>query len=172
MMFTSARQLKAWIANLSKKNNVEANILLQNFMMERLLERVSLSPYRETLILKGGFLIAAMVGIDRRSTMDMDTTVKGLPMNRESIEAILREIVAIDAGDQMNFEIQGIKNIHDVSEYDDFRVSLRALMYTIRVNMKIDITTGDAIIPHAVEYPLVKPSEKISVNEPQTVHVN
>jgi predicted nucleotidyltransferase component of viral defense system len=121
-------------------------------MMERLLERVSISPYRDNLILKGGFLIAAMVGIDRRTTMDMDTTVKGLPVSRDGIENILSEIISLDADDGISFEIQDIKNIRDISEYDDFRVSLRAAFQTVRVNMKIDVTTGDAIIPREVEY--------------------
>jgi predicted nucleotidyltransferase component of viral defense system len=152
MRFTSARQLKDWIGNLSKKNHVKANTILQNYMMERLLERISLSPYRENLILKGGFLIAAMVGIDRRSTMDMDATMRGLPANREGIENILREIIIIDAGDGVSFEIQNIKNIHEISEYDDFRVSLKASFHALRVNMKIDFTTGDTIVPHEIEF--------------------
>jgi predicted nucleotidyltransferase component of viral defense system len=115
-MFSSATQLKDWIKNKAKQTGAPANTLLHSFMMERLLERVSLSPYRENLILKGGFLIAAMVGIDRRNTMDMDATVKGLPVSREGIEDILNEIISIDAGDNITFEIQDIKNIHDISE--------------------------------------------------------
>jgi predicted nucleotidyltransferase component of viral defense system len=153
MKFTGAAQLKAWIKNKSRQTGVPANTLLQSYMMERLLERVSISPYRGNIILKGGFLIAAMVGLGRRSTMDMDTTVKGLPVSRESIEDILREIISIDADDGIVFEIRGIKNIHDISEYDDFRVSLHAAFHTILVNIKIDITTGDAVIPHEIEYP-------------------
>jgi predicted nucleotidyltransferase component of viral defense system len=153
MKFTSAMQLKSWIANFSKKNGAAANTVLQNYMMERLLERVALSSYRENLILKGGFLIAAMVGIDKRSTMDLDTTVKGVPIDREGIEKILQEIIAIDADDGVAFEIQSIKPIHDVSEYDDFRVSLRAVLFTVKVNLKIDITTGDIIVPREIEFP-------------------
>ena len=152
MRFTSATQLKDWIKNKAKQTGSPTNTLLQTYMMERLLERVSLSLFRENMIIKGGFLIAAMVGIDRRSTLDMDTTVKGLQVNREGIESILNEIIAIDAGDDVTFEIIGIKNIHDISEYDDFRVSLRAVFHTIRVNMKLDITTGDTIVPHEIEY--------------------
>ena len=152
MTFTSATQLKDWIKNKSKQSGVPTNVLLRSYMMERLLERVSLSPYRENIILKGGFLIAAMVGIDRRSTMDMDATMKGLPVNREEIENILREIISIEAGDGVTFEIQDIKNIHDISEYDDFRVSIRAAFHTIRADMKVDVTTGDAIIPCEIEY--------------------
>jgi predicted nucleotidyltransferase component of viral defense system len=153
MRFTSARQLKDWIKNKSQQTGTPANVLLQSYMMERLLERVSLSSYRENLILKGGFLIAAMVGIDRRSTMDMDTTIKGLPISRENLVGILEEIIAIDVDDGVTFEIQDIKNIHDVSEYDDFRVSLQASLHTVRLIMKIDVTTGDAIIPREIEYP-------------------
>jgi predicted nucleotidyltransferase component of viral defense system len=153
MRFTSARQLKDWIKNKSQQTGAPANMLLQSYMMERLLERVSLSSYRENMILKGGFLIAAMVGIDLRSTMDMDTTIKGLPISREKLVDILEDIIAIDADDGVTFEIQDIKNIHDISEYDDFRVSLRASLHTVRLTIKIDVTTGDAIIPSEVEYP-------------------
>jgi len=113
---------------------------------------MSRSSYHENMILKGGFLIAAMVGVDKRSTMDIDTTIKGLPVNREGIENILREIIAVDVGDGVTFEIKDIKSIHDVSEYDDFRISLLARLFTLRVNMNIDITTGDTIIPSEVVY--------------------
>jgi predicted nucleotidyltransferase component of viral defense system len=153
MKFESAMQLKGWIKNKSKETGAPANVLLQSYMMERLLERVSLSPYRENLILKGGFLIAAMIGVERRSTMDMDATVKGLSINRGSLESVLNDILAIDADDGIAFEIYDMRNIHDISEYDDFRVSLHAVYQTIRVDMKLDITIGDVIIPGAVEFP-------------------
>jgi predicted nucleotidyltransferase component of viral defense system len=152
-MFTSAMQLTDWIKNKAAQTGVPANTLLQNYMMERLLERISLSPYRKNIILKGGFLIAAMIGIDRRSTMDMDTTIKGLTASREEIEKVLGSILSISIEDHATFEIQSIKPIHDVNLYDDFRVGLRSSLYKIRVNMKIDITVGDAIIPHEIEYP-------------------
>ena len=84
--------------------------------------------------------------------MDMDTTIKGIPINQDEIEKILNEIILIDLDDHINFKIKNIKNIHDVSEYDDFRVSLEAVFYTIKVNLKIDITTGDVIIPGEVDY--------------------
>lgn len=152
MKIGSPRQLKDWINNVAKENNLIANTVLQNFMMERLLERISISKYKDNFILKGGFLIAAMVGIDMRSTMDMDTTIKGIPVNREAIEEILNEILSIELDDNVIFRLKAIKNIHDVSDYDDFRVSVEAQFFTIRVNMKIDITTGDVIIPREVEY--------------------
>jgi len=97
-------------------------------------------------------LIAAMVGIDMRSTLDMDTTIKGIPVTRETIEEILNEILSIDLDDNVSFSIKDIKSIHDVSEYDDFRVSIEAQFFTIKVNIKLDITTGDVIIPSEVEY--------------------
>ena len=153
MRFENAMQLKGWIKNKSKETGAPANVLLQSYMMERLLERVSLSSYRENLILKGGFLIAAMIGVERRSTMDMDATLKGLSISRDKLESVLNEILAIDAGDGIVFEMYDMRNIHDISEYDDFRVSLHVAYQTIRVDMKLDITIGDAIIPGAVEFP-------------------
>ncbi len=84
--------------------------------------------------------------------MDMDTTIKGIPVNRETIEEILNEILSIELDDNVAFKLKNIKSIHDASDYDDFRVSVEAQFFTIRVNMKIDITTGDVIIPREVEY--------------------
>lgn len=121
-------------------------------MMERLLERISVSKYKDNLILKGGFLIAAIIGINMRSTMDMDTTIKGIPVNRESVERILNEILGIELDDNVTFRAKSIRSIHDVSEYDDYRVSVEAQFFTIKVNLKIDITTGDQIIPREIDY--------------------
>lgn len=153
MKFGSSRQLKDWINNIVKENNLVANTVLQNFMMERFLERIAVSKYKDNLILKGGFLIAAMIGINMRSTMDMDTTIKGIPVNKEIVEKILNEIMTIDLDDNVKFKLKNIKNIHDVSDYDDFRVSVEVKFFTIIVNIKIDITTGDVIIPGEIEYP-------------------
>ncbi|MBC3798611.1 nucleotidyl transferase AbiEii/AbiGii toxin family protein [Acetobacterium tundrae] len=152
MTINSPRQLKDWINNRAKRDGMIANTLLQSFMMERLLERIAVSDYRDNFILKGGFLIAAMIGIDMRSTMDMDTTIKGISIDQPEIQKILSEIISIDLEDHVKFNIKGIKSIHDTSEYDDFRVSLEAKFFTIKVNLKIDITTGDAIIPGEVDY--------------------
>lgn len=103
MIVSSPKQLNDWINNMAKKNNLVANTVLQNFMMERLLERISVSQYKDNFILKGGFLIAAMVGIDMRSTMDMDTTIKGIQINKDKIEKIINEILLIDIGDNVTF---------------------------------------------------------------------
>ena len=152
MKIGSPKQLKDWISNVSKENNIIANTVLQNFMMERLLERIAVSRYKDNFILKGGFLIAAMIGIDMRSTLDMDTTIKGVPVNRDTVKNMLSEILSIDLDDNVSFRLKNIKNIHDVTDYDDFRISIEAQFFTIKVNMKLDITTGDVIIPGEVEY--------------------
>jgi len=148
----SPRQLKDWINNMAKKNNLVANTVLQNYIMERFFERVAISKYRENFILKGGFLIAAMVGIDMRSTMDMDTTIKGLQVSQDEIEKIIIEILQVPVNDNVTFEIKSIKSIHDVGEYEDFRIGITATFFTMKINLKIDITTGDVIIPREVDY--------------------
>jgi predicted nucleotidyltransferase component of viral defense system len=148
----SARQLKAWIKNTANKNNLAANTVLQIYMMERLLERISVSKYRDNFILKGGFFIAAMIGINIRSTMDMDTTIKGISIDKNKITEIINEILLIDIEDNVEFTFKRINNIHDISKYGDFRVSIEAKFFNIKVIMKIDITTGDIIIPKEIEY--------------------
>jgi len=146
------RRLKDWINNMAKRNNLVAGTVLQNYMMERFLERVSVSKYKGNFILKGGFLIAAMVGIDMRSTMDMDTTIKGIPVNQAGIENIVSEIIATPVNDNVSFEIKSVRPIHEAGGYEDFRLGLVATFYTMRVNLKLDITAGDVIIPREVDY--------------------
>jgi len=146
------RRLKDWINNMAEKNNLVAGTVLQNYMMERFLERVSASKYRDNFILKGGFLIAAMIGIDMRSTMDMDTTIKGIPLSQAGIERIVSEIIAAPVDDNVTFEIKSVKPIHEAGGYEDFRFGLVAMFYTMRVNLKLDITSGDVIIPREVDY--------------------
>ena len=109
-----------------------ANTILQNYMMERLLERISISLYKDNFILKGGFLIASIVGIDMRSTMDIDTTLKGIPVNRESIAEILEEIFSVDVDDQVTFQVMNIKTIHDHDEYNNFRVTTEASFLALK----------------------------------------
>ena len=151
-MFANAMQLKGWIKNKSKQTGTSANVLLQSYFMERLLERISLSSYRDKMILKGGFLIAAMVGTENRSTIDMDTTLKRMQVNIQNIKAMLSEIIAVDIGDGVEFEIQSIDVIHEAWEYDNFRVGISAKFHAVNVKIKIDMTTGDAIIPSEIKY--------------------
>lgn len=148
----NAMQLKAVIKNISKDKHISAQLVMQNFMLERLLERISVSKYRQNFILKGGFLIAAMVGLDTRATMDMDATIKGWPVNEESIKNMFLDICKIDLQDDVTFEFKKIGEIREGDEYTGYRVSLSANYPPMAVPLKLDITTGDKITPTEIEY--------------------
>lgn len=148
----TATQLKALIRNISKDKKVNAQILLRNYMLERLLERISMSEYKHNFILKGGMLIAAMVGVDTRSTMDMDVTIKGVPVSKETIKMMFDEILTINVSDSVGITINSIDDIRDEADYAGFRVSLNTIFDGIKQNLKIDITTGDTITTCEVEY--------------------
>ena len=148
----TSTQLKALIRNISKDKSVEAEIILRNFMLERLLERISLSKFRDKFILKGGMLIAAMVGIDTRSTMDMDATVRGVAFSEEALKKVLDIILVFPVDDGVTMTLKGFENIRDESEYPGIRVSIEAVLDKTRQIMKVDITTGDMITPKAMEY--------------------
>ena len=148
----TSTQLKALIRNLSKEKSVQAEIILRNFMLERLLERISLSPFRDKFILKGGMLIATMVGIDTRSTMDMDATIRGIPLTEAALTEAMKEILACPVDDGVKMILKGFENIRDESEYPGIRVSIEAILDKTRQVMKVDITAGDKITPQAVEY--------------------
>lgn len=148
----NAMQLKAYVKNLAKEKNISAQIVLQNYMLERLLERISISEYHDNFILKGGFLLTAMVGLDTRATMDMDATIKGLPVTKEAISEMFAEICKIHIDDDINFEFSGIADIREEDEYGGYRVSLTGNYSPMAVPLKIDITTGDKITPREMVY--------------------
>lgn len=148
----NAMQLKAILKNMAKQKNISAQLVLQNYMLERLLERVSVSKYRNNFILKGGFLIAAMVGLDTRATMDMDATLKGYPVNEETVRKMFEEICAIELNDDVTFAFRQIGEIREGDEYTGFRVALTANYPPLAVPLKLDITTGDKITPREIEY--------------------
>lgn len=148
----NAMQLKAIIKNLAKEKHISAQLVMQNFMLERLLERISVSKYQQNFILKGGFLIAAMVGLDTRATMDMDVTIKGLPVNEQTIQEMFREICKIELDDDVLFSFRSIREIREGDEYTGYRVSLHANYPPMVVPLKLDITTGDRITPKEIEY--------------------
>lgn len=149
----TSTQLKALIRNLSKDKDIKAEILLRNFMLERLLERISISKYRNQFILKGGMLIAAIVGVDARSTMDMDATIKGFKLSEEELAEVFNNILAVPIDDGVSMTLRKLESIRDESDYPGIRVSINAILDKTRQTMKIDITTGDKITPKAVEYP-------------------
>lgn len=147
-----AMQFKARIKNLASDRNIPAQAVLQNYMLERLLERIANSSYKDKFILKGGLLIASLVGIDSRTTMDMDATVMGFPLSEETLENALSEICAIQLDDDVTLTLNGIAPIRGDDEYGGFRAALLALYETINTPLKVDITTGDVITPRAVRY--------------------
>ena len=151
-MIKTARQLKDLIRNLSREKSADAQLLMRNYMMERFLERISLSEYRDKFILKGGMLVAAMVGLDARSTMDLDATVKGANVNVEDIENLISAIVSVPIDDGVKFQLKSISEIMDEAEYPGIRVSMTTTFDGVVTPLKIDISTGDAITPREVRY--------------------
>ena len=151
-MIKTARQLKDLIRNLSREKSADAQILMRNYMMERFLERISLSEYRDKFILKGGMLVAAMVGLDARSTMDLDATIKGANVNVEDIENLISSIVIVPIDDGVKFQLKSISEIMDEAEYPGIRVSMSTTFDGVVTPLKIDISTGDAITPREVRY--------------------
>lgn len=151
-MRRKAMSLKAKIRNLAKEKDMSAQVILQNYMFERFLERLSKSIYKDNFILKGGMLIAAIVGIDNRSTMDMDATIKNYPISIDSLTKAITEICDIDINDDVHFSLTGIESIRDDDMYGGFRVGIRADYETIVTPLAVDITTGDVITPREVFY--------------------
>lgn len=151
-MIKTAKQLKDLIRNLSKKKSADAQILMRNYMMERFLERISLSEYRDKFILKGGMLVAAMVGLDARSTMDLDATVKGVNVNADDVADLIAGIVSVPIDDGVAFQINKVSEIMDEAEYSGIRVSMTTVFDGVVTPLKIDISTGDAITPKEVRY--------------------
>ena len=149
---SNAMSLKARIRNIAKQKSIPAQVILQNYMFERLLVRLSASSYREKFVLKGGMLVAAIVGLDNRATMDMDTTLKNLPLTPEAIQSALSDICAISFDDGVTFEVGTISPIREDDIYGGYRVMLNARFDTLLTPLSIDISTGDAITPHAVRY--------------------
>ena len=151
-MITTARQLKDLIRNLSKKKSADAQILMRNYMMERFLERIALSDYKDRFILKGGMLVAAMVSLDARSTMDLDATIKGANVSVEDVENIISSILSVSLKDGVEFRVKRISEIMEEAEYPGVRVSLETTFDGVRTPLKIDISTGDVITPCEVRY--------------------
>ena len=145
-------QLKAFIKKKAAEKNISAQLVMQNYMLERLLERISLSKYKRNFILKGGFLISAIVGLDTRATMDLDTTIKGLTLTHESILEIFKEICGMEMTDDVKFELVDISNIREGDDYPGLRVALKANYPPISVPLTVDVTAGDAITPREIEY--------------------
>ena len=151
-MIKNRDSLKAKVSNLSKKTSIPNKYLIQNFMFEALLKRISISKYKDKFIIKGGLLLSSIFGVDLRSTMDLDTTIKGLSLDRETITKAIKEIINIDLDDNIKLEIENIKDIREEDLYQGFEVNLKAEFDGLKTNLMIDITTGDVITYKEIEF--------------------
>lgn len=148
----SATRLKAKIRNISGGDSTKAQILIRNYIMERFLERCAMSKYRKHFILKGGMFVASYVGLDSRTTMDIDTTVQALPLTINSMAKVIKEIIDVPLDDGITFAITSAKEIMEEHEYTGLRFMLDGFLNNMKQPIKIDISTGDAITPAAIEY--------------------
>ena len=164
-MIKTPEQLKGAIRNLAKKKGIHAQEVLQIFMFERIIERLSASPYKDRFILKGGLLISAILGVAERTTMDMDTTVKGLPMDEQNIRKAISEILNQPVDDGIEFQLLDLTPIREDDEYENFRASIQAAYGKMKIPMKIDITTGDEITPKEIQfsYPFLFDDRRVMV---------
>ena len=151
-MIKNAKSLMDKLKNLAKTCNITANEALQNYMFERILERLSISKYKNNFILKGGLLLSSIMGIDIRTTMDMDTCIKGITLTDEQLYQVLQEILSIDVEDNVSFEIKNSEPIREEDDYGGLRYNIIAKYEHLIVNLSIDIATGDAITPREIEY--------------------
>ena len=158
-------QLKGAIRSMAAKKNLRAQEVLQMFLFERIIDRLAASSFRDNFILKGGLLISSMIGIGERTTMDMDTTVRGIQMEEDEIVAAVKQIISTDVNDGISFEYVKIEPIREEDAYNNFRVHLRAKYGKIDSPMKIDVTTGDIITPAAIQYdfPLIFDEKTVSI---------
>ena len=163
-MIKNAIAVKAKIKNKAGGDSDKSQIILRIYLMERLLERVSLSQYRDNFVLKGGLLVSYLVGVDMRSTMDVDTTVKSLALNKGSAQRILEEIIAIDLEDGVVFRITKVQDIMEGHEYEGIRFMIECTIDKLKQTIKIDISTGDEITPRAIAYKLPLIIEDRSIN--------
>lgn len=151
-MIHTSTQLKALVRNMSKGNSTQAQIIIRNYMMERFLDRLSQSKYRDNFILKGGTLVSAMVGLAMRSTLDIDTTIRGFSLTVDEVADIVGEIISIRLEDEVEFQITRITEIMDEAEYPGIRVMMEATLDTMKTPLKLDISTGDVITPREISY--------------------
>lgn len=151
-MIKNAKSLIDKLKNKAEQNNITVNEVLQNYMFERILERLSISEYKNNFILKGGVLLSSIMGIDTRTTMDMDTCLKGINLTEEQLYKVLKNILDTDVKDGVTFEIKNSKPIREDDEYGGLKYNILAKFDNIKVNLSIDIATGDVITPGEIEY--------------------
>ncbi len=152
MKTANAMQLKARIKNRAREAKITPQAMMQNYLLERLLERLSKSKWRDNVVVKGGMLISSFVGVASRTTMDLDTTVRGFDLAHESAEAVFRQVAAVEVDDDWEFEFERTEDIREADDYPGIRVHLKGNYAPMSVPLTVDVTTGDAIVPGPVEY--------------------
>ena len=151
-MNLTAAQIKGRIKNIANKTNADPRLLMRIYMMDRFLERLSCSKYKDNFIIKGGILVTSMVGVSLRSTMDIDATIKNLNLSEEDMLKVVKDIANISLDDNISFEIKGVQTIMDNFEYPGVRIELNALIDKMITPLKLDISTNDVITPREIEY--------------------
>lgn len=152
MRMKNAMQLKAHVNNMAKEAGIPTQALMQSYLLERLLERLSRSTWRDNIVIKGGVLISSIVGVSSRTTMDLDTTVRGFALTHDSAERVFRDIIAVKVDDDWEFEFDRIEDIRETDDYPGIRVHLKGSYAPMLIPLTVDVTTGDRITPDAVEY--------------------
>ena len=163
-MIKNAKSLKDQAKNIAKENNISIQQVLQNYMFERILERLSKSKYKENFIIKGGLLLSSIMGINLRTTMDIDTNVTGINLEKEELLKILNEILNIDIGDNVSFIIEKIEDIKQEEYYGGYKFKITGIYENIKIKFHIDISTGDVITPKAIEYKYKKLFDNSYIN--------
>lgn len=152
MRTKNAMQLKARINARAKNVGISAQSMMQNYIFERFLERLSKSKWRSNVVIKGGMLISSLVGVASRTTMDLDTTITGFTLTHESAEKVFREVAAVSVDDDWSFEFDRTEDIREADDYPGIRIHLKAIYPPMSVPLMIDVTTGDSIIPGPIAY--------------------
>ena len=165
MIIKTSRQLKDKVANLSGNDSKKAQTLIRKYMMERFLARIARSEYKNNFILKGGMLVSALVGVESRATMDIDTTVRMLPLTKDNAIEVIAKIMKIDLDDDIFYEIKKVEDIMEEHDYSGVRFTISVTLEKLRDTIKIDISTGDEITPSAIEfsYPMMFDDERINI---------
>ena len=151
-MYLTPAQIKGRIKNVAKQNGSDPITLLRIYMMERFLERITYSKYKDDFIVKGGILVTSMIGISMRSTMDIDTTIRNFDLTKEETTRIINEIKDISLDDHIEFILNDVSDIMDNMEYPGIRIHMDAKLENLIVPIKIDISTGDVITPREIRY--------------------
>ena len=144
-------QLKSFVKDRAVELGVAQRDLLHNYYMECFVDRLAHSKYADSFVLKGGFLIASMMGLNRRTTMDLDTTVKNMPLNEKNMAPVLREICSVEVDDDFTFSLDHLELIREEAEYQGQRAYFFVDYERMRGSLTMDITTGDSIYPAVAE---------------------